>query len=103
VTLLTYKTARQGGALHKVPAANTSRRCSACGFITPGSRESQALFVCKNTGCGWSGNADHNAARNILHLYRTGHVLVPAAGRAVARRAKRVQPTGASQAGNSSL
>lgn len=101
VTMLAYKTARRGGALHKVPAPGTSRRCSACGTTTPDSRESQALFVCKNTGCGWSGNADHNAARNILHLYRTGHALVPAAGRAVARRARRVKPTGASQAGNS--
>ena len=92
VTMLTYKTARHGGTLHKVPAANTSRRCSACGFITPGSREDQATFVCKNPDCGWSGNADHNGARNILHLYRMGHALIPAAGRAVVRRTKRVKP-----------
>jgi putative transposase len=65
VTMLTYKTAQFGGTLHKVPAPGTSRRCSACGFTTPGSRESQAVFVCKNPDCGWSGNADHNAARNI--------------------------------------
>jgi putative transposase len=92
VTMLTYKTARHGGTLHKVPAPGTSRRCSACGFTTPGNRESQAVFVCRNPDCGWSGNADHNAARNVLHLYRTGHALVPAAGRAVVRRAKRVKP-----------
>lgn len=93
VTMLTYKTARYGGTLHKVPAPNTSRRCSACGFITPGSRETQALFVCKNPGCGFEANADHNAARNILHLYLIGHgtVVVPAAGRAVVRRASRVK------------
>ncbi|MGW0557335.1 RNA-guided endonuclease InsQ/TnpB family protein [Streptomyces sp. NPDC002926] len=95
VTMLTYKTARYGGTLHKVPAPNTSRRCSACGFITPGSREDQATFVCKNPDCGWSGNADHNAARNILHLYRMGLALIPAAGRAVVRRAKRVKPAAA--------
>ncbi|MBT2395713.1 RNA-guided endonuclease TnpB family protein [Streptomyces sp. ISL-100] len=93
VTMLTYKTTRQGGTLVKVPAPNTSRRCSACGFITPGSREDQATFVCKNPGCGWEGNADHNASRNVLHLYRIGLVAIPAAGRAVARRAKRVKPT----------
>ncbi|WP_409469238.1 RNA-guided endonuclease InsQ/TnpB family protein [Streptomyces sp. HC307] len=92
VTMLTYKTARFGGTLAKVPAPNTSRRCSACGFITPGSRESQAVFVCKNPDCGWSGNADWNAARNILHLYRMGHALIPAAGRAVARRTHGVKP-----------
>ncbi len=90
--MLAYKTAQHGGTLVKVPAPGTSRRCSACGFTTPGSRESQAVFVCKNPDCGWSGNADHNAARNVLYLYRMGHALIPAAGRAVVRRAKRVKP-----------
>lgn len=92
VTMLTYKAAKYGGAMHKVPAAGTSQRCSACGLTTPRSRESQAVFVCKNPDCGWSGNADHNAARNILHLYRMGLALIPAAGRAVVRRARRVKP-----------
>ncbi|MET7873587.1 RNA-guided endonuclease InsQ/TnpB family protein [Streptomyces cyaneofuscatus] len=92
VTMLTYKTAQLGGTLHKVPAPGTSRRCSACGVTTPGNRESQAVFVCKNPDCGWSGNADHNAACNVLHLYRMGLALIPAAGRAVVRRAKRVKP-----------
>lgn len=92
VTMLTYKVARNGGTLHKVPASGTSQRCSMCGFTTPGSRESQAVFVCKNPDCGWSGNADHNAARNVLHLYRMSLVLAPAAGRAVVRRARRVKP-----------
>lgn len=90
VTMLTYKLAHRGGALYKVPAPNTSQRCSACGFITPGSREDQATFVCKNPDCGWSCNADHNAARNVLHLYRMGHALIPAAGRAVVRRPRSV-------------
>lgn len=89
---MTYKTARHGGTLVKVPAPGTSQRCSACGFTTLGSRESQAVFVCKNSDCGWSGNADWNAARNILHLYRIGLVPVPAAERAVVRRARRVKP-----------
>jgi putative transposase len=93
MTMLAYKTARNGGTLVKVPAPYTSQRCSACGFVTPGSRETQALFVCKNNLCGWTGNADANAARNILHLYRTGHIVeVPAAGRAVVRRVKPSNP-----------
>ncbi|MFH8733330.1 RNA-guided endonuclease InsQ/TnpB family protein [Streptomyces sp. NPDC017964] len=95
VTLLTYKTARNGGTLVKVPAPNTSLRCSACGFITPGSREDQATFVCKNPDCGWSANADWNAARNVLHLYRMGHALIPAAGRAVVRRTRGAKPAAA--------
>ncbi|MFB7410444.1 RNA-guided endonuclease InsQ/TnpB family protein [Streptomyces sp. NPDC056202] len=92
VELLAYKTQRAGGSLHEVPAPGTSQRCSACGHTTPGSRESQTVFVCKNPDCGWTGNADHNASRNILHLYRMGLALVPAAGRAVVRRARRVKP-----------
>jgi putative transposase len=67
VTLLEYKMADRGGIVVKVPAPNTSRRCSACGFITPGSRETQAKFACKNPDCGYIDNADTNAARNIDH------------------------------------
>lgn len=92
VTMLTYKTTRYGGTLVKVPAPGTSQRCSACGFTTPGSRQDQATFVCKNADCDFEANADWNAARNILHLYRIGHVAIPAAGRAVVRRARRVKP-----------
>ncbi|MFE6756122.1 RNA-guided endonuclease InsQ/TnpB family protein [Streptomyces sp. NPDC057684] len=92
VTMLTYKAARCGGSLVRVPAPNTSLRCSACGFLTPGSREGQATFVCKNPDCGWCGNADWNAARNILHLYRIGLVAIPAAGRAVVRRTRGAKP-----------
>ncbi len=89
ITMLAYKTAQRRGHLHTVPAPGTSLACHMCGHITPGSREDQATFVCKNTGCGWEGNAD----LNILHLYRTGHALVPAAGRAVVRRPRGVKPT----------
>ncbi|MFC9265578.1 RNA-guided endonuclease InsQ/TnpB family protein [Streptomyces hydrogenans] len=92
VALLSYKTDRSGGALFRVAPQGTSQRCSACGHTTRGSRESQAVFVCKNPECGWAGNADHNASRNVLHLYRIGLVAVPAAGRAVVRRARRVKP-----------
>ncbi|WP_236700753.1 transposase [Allosalinactinospora lopnorensis] len=65
VTLLEYKLAERGGYLIRVPAPDTSRRCSVCGFITPGNRESQDRFACKAPGCGHTGNADTNAARNI--------------------------------------
>ncbi|MFC5805423.1 RNA-guided endonuclease InsQ/TnpB family protein [Streptomyces formicae] len=65
VDLLAYKLADRGGLLVKVSPANTSQRCSECGFLHPNNRESQSVFVCKNPECGWSGNADHNAGRNI--------------------------------------
>lgn len=89
---VTTAIAARYSVVHKVPAPGTSQRCSMCGFTTPGSGESQAVFVCKNPDCGWVGNADHNGARNVLHLYRMGLALVPAAGRAVVRRACRVKP-----------
>lgn len=60
------------GRVEKVPAAYTSQRCSACGHVAPESRESQARFRC--VACGFEGNADVNAARDI------------AAGRAVTAR-----------------
>ncbi|RNG30368.1 RNA-guided endonuclease InsQ/TnpB family protein [Streptomyces botrytidirepellens] len=97
VTMLTYKIGRYGGQLVKVPAPNTSRRCSGCGFTVPGSREDQAAFVCKNPDCDFQCNADWNAARNILHLYRIGHVIVevPAAGRRGRKADKTVKPIAA--------
>lgn len=67
------------GRVTKVRAAFTSLTCSVCGLVDANSRKSQAEFVC--TGCGYTGHADVNAARNILDraLERD-----PAAGRAVA-------------------
>ncbi|WP_432098061.1 RNA-guided endonuclease InsQ/TnpB family protein [Streptomyces sp. WAC 04229] len=51
------------GRVEDVPAAYTSLRCSACGWIEKNSRESQAEFVC--VSCGFSCNADENAAVNV--------------------------------------
>jgi putative transposase len=62
------------GRVEKVNPAYTSQRCSACGHVAAESRESQALFRC--TACGYAGNADVNAARNIA----AGHA-VTARGR----------------------
>ena len=51
------------GRVEKVRAAHTSLRCSACGWIDKNSRNSQAGFLC--VYCGFSCNADENAAINI--------------------------------------
>lgn len=98
-TMLEYKAIRRGGRFYRVPAPGTSQRCSACGVTTPGSRRSQAAFRCKNKQCGWTGNADHNAARNVLYLYRVSREVTPVAGRAVVRRARRVQSVAVRQTG----
>ena len=51
------------GRVETVQAAYTSLRCSACGWIEKNSRDSQAGFCCVH--CGFSCNADENAAINI--------------------------------------
>ncbi|MFF4829647.1 zinc ribbon domain-containing protein [Streptomyces sp. NPDC001312] len=54
-----------GTRVVKVNPAYTSQRCSACGFVTEGNRESQAVFRCKAAGCGYRDHADVNASKNI--------------------------------------
>ncbi|GEC08086.1 hypothetical protein SSP24_57410 [Streptomyces spinoverrucosus] len=51
------------GRVEDVPAPFTSVRCSACGWIEKKSRKSQAEFVC--VSCGFTCNADENAAMNV--------------------------------------
>jgi transposase len=51
------------GRVEKIDPAYTSQRCPECGHVDADSRKSQALFAC--TACGYSCNADVNAARNI--------------------------------------
>ena len=69
---LHYKARLSGGQVIEVDPRNTSRRCSSCGYIAQENRESQAVFVCKK--CGYSDNADHNAAINILDRALRDHV-----------------------------
>ena len=61
-----------------IPPAYTSQRCPACGHVDAQSRKSQALFAC--TACGYAGNADVNAARNIA----AGHAVTARGGPALA-------------------
>lgn len=51
------------GRCENVPAPYTSLRCSDCGWIDKNSRKNQAEFLCST--CGFSVNADVNAAMNI--------------------------------------
>jgi putative transposase len=62
------------GRVEKIDSAFTSQRCSACGQVDAKSRESQARFCC--TACGFAGNADLNAARNIA----AGHAVTARGG-----------------------
>ena len=71
------------GRVEKVKPHFTSQRCSACGQVDAESRESQARFVC--TACGFAGNADVNAARNIT----AGHAVTARGGDEAARPVNR--------------
>ena len=64
--MLAYKAEWYGSRLIAVPAAYTSQRCNACGYVHKDNRRSQAAFVCLE--CGNAENADVNAAKNILNL-----------------------------------
>lgn len=64
---LTNAARHTGTLVVKVNPAYTSQRCSACGLVSEGNRESQAVFRCKAEGCGHAENADVNAAKNIKY------------------------------------
>jgi IS605 OrfB family transposase len=58
-----YKARLAGVPVVFVDPRNTSRACSQCGHCDKGNRKSQAEFLCLL--CGFSCNADHNAAMNL--------------------------------------
>ena len=62
------------GRVERVSPVFTSQRCSACGQVDRGSRESQAVFRC--TACGFACHADLNAAINIA----AGHAVTARGG-----------------------
>ena len=55
--------ASEGCQVVHVPTPGTSQTCSGCGYRTPESRESQAVFRC--VACAHVDHADVNAAHNI--------------------------------------
>ena len=62
-TKIAYKAILAGVKVVFVDPRNTSRMCSICGFISKKNRPNQSTFLCQQ--CGFSSNADLNAARNI--------------------------------------
>jgi len=58
-----YKAQRDGVPVVLVDPKHTSQQCSACGHIARGNRPTPARFSCKQ--CGYTANADVNAASNI--------------------------------------
>ena len=60
---IAYKAQDAGIPVVLVDPRHTSRTCSACGHCEKANRKSQAEFECRR--CGFSANADWNAALNI--------------------------------------
>lgn len=60
---ITYKAKLAGVPVIFVDHADTSRACSRCNDVSKSNRRSQGLFSCGN--CGFTLNADFNAALNI--------------------------------------
>jgi IS605 OrfB family transposase len=58
-----YKAKLAGVPVYKVDPRNSSRTCSRCGSCEKGNRPDQATFRCQQ--CGYSTNADLNAALNL--------------------------------------
>ena len=67
---LELKAAMAGIKIAFVPASYSSQRCSHCGHVERGNRNGDR-FVCKH--CGWRGDADVNAAINLVHRAGCGH------------------------------
>lgn len=63
-TILAQKLERRGGHLLAVDPAYTSSTCMACGHVDRRSRRGATKFTC--TACGYSVDADFNAAQTIL-------------------------------------
>jgi putative transposase len=64
---LAHVGSKVGIKVESVEARNTSRTCSRCGHCDKHNRKSQAEFEC--LACGYSHNADYNAAHNIRLRY----------------------------------
>ena len=65
--MLQYKLERRGGTLIRVDPKYTSQKCSSCGHVSKNNRKSQSHFICEE--CGFTKNADINAAINIAARY----------------------------------
>ncbi len=61
--MLEYKQFWAGGELIAVPPHYTSQTCPECSNVSKDNRKNQSTFACE---CGYKGNADHVAAKNIL-------------------------------------
>ena len=69
-----YKAKLSGVPVVLVDPRHTSRECCSCGHIAKANRQTQACFSCKK--CGYTTNADVNAAVNIRSRARVNAPIV---------------------------
>jgi IS605 OrfB family transposase len=86
-SFLEYKAKLAGVPILIVDPRYSSRTCSVCGYCEKANRKSQAEFQCQH--CGYSTNADFNAAlnlkaRGVVNLPTVGHVEAKAGNRTAA-------------------
>jgi IS605 OrfB family transposase len=70
ITMIEEKSKAKGRIFQRIDPKYTSQTCFQCGHTDPKNRQSQASFVCVK--CGYSDNADVNAAKNIKRKGKTG-------------------------------
>ena len=70
---LEYKSLWFGGYVIAVDPKYTSQTCSNCDCVDKKNRKTQAKFECMS--CGYTDNADINAAKNILSRGHSSLVL----------------------------
>ena len=63
-----YKQIQKNKLIRELNPAYSSQRCNKCGSISKNNRKSQSDFNCEN--CGYTTNADLNAADNLLDYHR---------------------------------
>jgi len=85
---LEYKLNWLGGIFQKVNPRYTSQTCNVCKHIDPLNRQSQERFECQC--CGYTANADINAAKNIL----AAGLAVLACGEAALAASMKQEPLG---------
>ena len=88
--MLEYKQKKRGHIFLQINPKNTSRTCPKCGHVSKDNRSTQAHFCCTN--CGYTANADENAAGNIL---RAG--LAQIAQEVNSKRSQHCEPSEAEQ------
>lgn len=90
---LEYKQLWLGGQVLAVPPQNTSRTCSVCGHSAKENRSRQSQFACMV--CGYTENADLNAAMNLL---AAGHAVLACGETAQSGHSMKQEPAEVSQA-----